>query len=113
MKKVFFSMTGILALLLSVFLSINSLLIPAVATKETGFSLPEVSGASSVYLYHYESDQILLKRSGLKQIAPASTVKMMTGLLAIEKMKDRLHESITVTEEMLDGVEGFKISQKR
>lgn len=109
MKTFNFSKNKVLALLLSFLCIANTFLLPVGCTEESKFSLPTVSGASSVYLYHYESDQVLLKRSGLAQIAPASTVKIMTGLLAIEQLGHRLDESITVTEEMLLGVEGFKI----
>ena len=96
-------------LLLLVFFMVQALLLPTAAKEVTSLPLPQVSGASSIYLYHYESDQVLLKRSSLKQLAPASTVKIMTGIVALEMLQDRLDEKVTVTEEMLAGAEGFKI----
>ena len=96
-------------LLLLVFFMVQALLLHIAAKEVTSLPLPQVSGASSIYLYHYESDQVLLKRSSLKQLAPASTVKIMTGIVALETLQDRLDEKVTVTEEMLAGAEGFKI----
>ncbi|MBQ8848906.1 MAG: D-alanyl-D-alanine carboxypeptidase [Clostridia bacterium] len=76
-------------------------------------SFPDVSGVNQVYLYNYESNKIIYsKGSGTSSIAPASTVKIMSGLLAIEHLADRRDEYVTLTKDMLDGVEGFTINLK-
>ncbi len=86
-------------------------LVLSITAKEekNPWNLPVVSGARAIYLYHYESDQILLKQSSTASIAPASTVKIMTGLLAIEYLEHRMDEAITLTDEMLRGVQGYTL----
>ena len=79
----------------------------ACAFEET--NLPAVSGASSIFLYHFESNQILMKRSSLATIAPASTVKIMTGLLALQRLEGRMDEYVTLTDEMLSNLEGYTV----
>ncbi len=68
-----------------------------------------MSGASTVYLYNFESDRILLKQASQKQIAPASTVKIMTGLLGIDLLKDRMDEFVWITADMLSESQGYTI----
>ncbi|MBQ9085897.1 MAG: D-alanyl-D-alanine carboxypeptidase [Clostridia bacterium] len=108
MKKRSFS-SRVIAFLLCFLCVGQAMCFSTAAEEQKNISLPQVSGASSVFLYHYESNQILLKRSGLTQIAPASTVKIMTGLLAIEKLHDRLNETVEITVDMLTGIEGYTI----
>ena len=86
----------------------SSAVIPVKAS--TLSTLPTVSGASSVYLYNFDSDRVLMKQSNLGSIAPAATVKIMTGLVGIDLMRNRLDEYVTVTEEMLSSVDGYVIN---
>ena len=79
---------------------------------ESALPFPAVSGADEIYLYHLESDKILYKQSNQRAIAPASTVKIMTGLLAIELLSNRLDDYITVTSEMMSDVEGYSVGIK-
>jgi len=96
-------------LLLAVSLSLlSSLTVPAAA-----IDLPVVEGREAVYLYNVDYDRELFhtpfaEEGAVKDtvIYPASTVKIMTGLLAAEALKDRLEEKITVTHTMLTGVVG-------
>ncbi len=44
-----------------------------------------------------------------EQVYPTSTVKIMTGILAIENLSERLDENITVTSSMLSAVSGNNI----
>ena len=72
---------------------------------------PEITGAAHVYLYNFESDKIIYtKGSGSEKIAPASTVKLMSGLVALEHLSERQDEYITLSKEMLQGVEGYTIN---
>lgn len=74
---------------------------------------PDTSGASYIYLYNYQSNNIIFSKGALeKRIAPASTVKLMSGYLALKHLADRLDEKITVTDAMLSGVEGFTVGIK-
>ena len=68
--------------------------------------MPSLDGATSVYLYNLTQDRVMAEKNADKVIYPASTVKLMTGLVAAEQLSDRLDEQIEVTEEMLKGVTG-------
>ena len=63
--------------------------------------MPSLDGATSVYLYNLTQDRVMAEKNADKVIYPASTVKLMTGLVAAEQLSDRLDEQIEVTEEML------------
>ena len=102
-----------LALLFSFIFILSALPVSAADKNDyAAVPFPEVSGASEIYLYHYESDSVIFSRSAGKNIAPASTVKITTALLAIQKLGGRLDENITVTSDMLYGVEGYTIGLK-
>ena len=74
---------------------------------------PDTSGANYVYLYNFDGDKTVYhKGSDTAKISPASTVKMMSGLLAIELLEGRLDEYVTLTSDMLKGVEGFTVGLK-
>ncbi len=75
-------------------------------------SLPTVSGVSAAYLYNYDSDRVLLQQNPKIPIPPASTVKIMTGLLALQKLEHRQDELVTVTADMLTGIQGYTINLK-
>ena len=68
--------------------------------------MPSLDGATSVYLYNLTQDRVMAEKNADKVIYPASTVKLMTGLVDAEQLSDRLDEQIEVTEEMLKGVTG-------
>ncbi|MBQ2377215.1 MAG: D-alanyl-D-alanine carboxypeptidase [Clostridia bacterium] len=68
--------------------------------------MPSLDGATSVYLYNLTQDRVMAEKNADKVIYPASTVKLMTGLVAAEQLSDRLDEQTEVTEEMLKGVTG-------
>ncbi len=75
--------------------------------------LPSLDNAESVYLYCVESKKILAQKNLNATIYPASTVKLMTGLIAAEKLADRMEETVTVTRSMISGVDGtsMKLSE--
>ena len=80
----------------------------AVASVE---SFPEITGASHAYVYNFESNKVVFsKGAGDVKIAPASTVKIMSGLVALEYLSDRQDEYVTLTKEMLQGVEGYTVN---
>ncbi|MBR0326360.1 MAG: D-alanyl-D-alanine carboxypeptidase, partial [Clostridia bacterium] len=70
---------------------------------------PEVKGVRSVILYNVENDKIIYSLNAEEKVFPASSVKMMTAIVAYRALADRLEESITITREMLDGVSGYRI----
>jgi D-alanyl-D-alanine carboxypeptidase len=68
----------------------------ATATDEIGIEIDERAGA--VYLYSYDADRVLLCTEPDKRIAPASSAKIMTGLVACEMYSSRLDEKVEITE---------------
>ena len=79
--------------------------------KKDTLPFPSVSGAKCIYLYNYESNSVIYCNvsSNREKIAPASTVKIMTGLLALNMLEGRFDEQIALTEELLSGIEGYTV----
>ncbi len=71
---------------------------------------PRVEHAGGAYLYNVENDTVLYSYNEDVKLYPASTVKLMTGILAIEALGDQPDRQITVTSEMLHKVVGNNIS---
>lgn len=70
---------------------------------------PEVNGVRAAILYNVENDKILYSLNADEKVFPASSVKLMTAVVAYRALSERLDETVTVTREMLDGVEGYRI----
>lgn len=66
--------------------------------------------AGAVYLYNYESDRVLVSHRTSEPMLPASTAKMMTGIVVCENYFDKLDESVIITEQMLDGHTGTSMN---
>ncbi len=96
----------ILLLLLSA-----SLLLPP-AAPAAALEAPEATRTVGAYLYNFENDAVLYSLNPDARIFPASTVKLMTGILALEALGDDLSRSVTVTQEMIRGVVGNNIGLK-
>lgn len=94
------------ALLLCLTLGL-SLPLPAAA-----LDAPAVEHAKGVCVYNLENEMPILAYKENEKIYPASTVKIMTGLVAVEALAERLDEQITVTSAMLKGVTGNNIALK-
>lgn len=71
--------------------------------------LPNTDNAKCVYFYNIETKNTILKKGGGERISPASSVKIMTGLIACERLFDRLDESVTITAEMIRPTEGTRM----
>ena len=95
-----------ICLLLS-FLYFAGFAMPISALDYSG--LPNTSKAKCVYFYNTNTKSIIFKKGGGQQIAPASSTKIMTGLLACELLCDRLDETVTVTSEMIRPTEGTRM----
>lgn len=74
--------------------------------------LPSLDDAKAVYFYNLEQKTAMAEKDATVPVYPASTVKLMTGLVAVEALSSRLSESVTITEEMLKGVTGNNIKLK-
>lgn len=64
--------------------------------------------AGAVCLYSQDADAILYEKNADLQIYPASTVKIMTGLLGCIRLADRLSENVVITQEMLHSGAGYR-----
>ncbi len=71
---------------------------------------PSAEHAGGAYLYNMENDMVLYAYNEEAKLYPASTVKLMTGILAVEALGDQPEKQITVTSEMLHKVVGNNIS---
>lgn len=70
---------------------------------------PEVERLQGAYLYNFENDQVLFEYDPEERVYPASTVKIMTAIVAFETFTGKLDSQITVTYGMLNEVAGNKI----
>lgn len=73
---------------------------------------PKIENTEYAFIYNPVFDEVLYESKADKVIYPASTVKMMTGIVAIEYYAGRYDTEITVTEEVLALTGGTKISYK-
>ena len=94
---------GVLCLFLLIAFFLN---LPAAAETPP---LPDLSRANAVYLYQLENERVLAAQNTDLPLFPASTVKIMTGLLAVEALQGRYDETITVTQEMVGAASGFRM----
>jgi len=68
--------------------------------------LPDLSAAKTVYLENLETGKVIVRKESGGSIAPASTVKLMTAMLALEHFKGKEETVIEITELMLGGTAG-------
>lgn len=97
-------------LLLS-FAALFLLCAPCLADEE-GPGEPLIENTRYAYVYNPVFDTVMYEANADKIIYPASTVKMMTAIIAIEYYSGRTDTLITFTEEMLSYTGGTKISYK-
>lgn len=79
---------------------------------DSAIECPDANMADAIYFYSYDSKSVLFSKNENKLIFPASTVKIMTGLIACERLSSRLNERIIITEDMLSGRAGTAIGLK-
>ena len=96
---------------LAVLLTVSTLLLPFIvfAPPVSAVEPPEIRHAAAAYLYNFENDAVLYTYNETGKLYPASTVKLMTGILALEALGDTPDRTITVTAEMLSKVTGNNI----
>lgn len=70
---------------------------------------PETAGVGGIALYNIENDLRMYSQNAEQTFYPASTVKLMTAALALEKLGTNPSVQITVTAEMLSGASGNSI----
>ena len=74
--------------------------------------VPDLSKVRSVYVYNLENDRVLHAKNEDERIVPASTVKIMTGILAVEHYSGRFGEAVTVSNKSLGNYQGKNIGLK-
>ncbi|MBO5883538.1 MAG: D-alanyl-D-alanine carboxypeptidase [Clostridia bacterium] len=92
-----------LCLLFLLFLLFTNTLSLSAYAKE---SSPDLSRAEHVYLYNFESNRVLIEKNSDEKLFPASMTKVVTALVALESLADRLDEKVVITNELLSGHEG-------
>lgn len=85
----------------AVLLTFVSLPVRASALEE-----PEELSSKACMIYNPENDEVLYAKNADATIYPASTVKIMTGILAYEHYAGNPDKKITVTKEALRGLSG-------
>ena len=69
---------------------------------------PELEGVGAVYFYNITSDKVIKAENETLEVNTSTSAKVMMGLLACEKLGNRLGDHIQVTKEMLEGVSGVQ-----
>lgn len=80
--------------------------------RTAGYALedPIITDTQCAYLYNITNDKVLYQKNTELTIYPASTVKIMTALVALEQFKGDWDAEITVTRDMVKGVRGNNIN---
>ena len=102
----------LLAVLLA-FLELIFCLVPLFATEEKADTdengVPIIENCTGAYLYNFENDQVLFAQGETERIYPTATAKIMTGIVAIEKLGNDLNKNVVITAEMLKEAGGIKM----
>lgn len=107
MKRYSFIRYVCLFLLFSTLFSSFFCLYPSALTVNE--PLPSLESAESVYFSNIETGKLITKKDSGERIAPASTVKLMTGLIAAEFFADAPNTQITISSHMIAETEGTQL----
>lgn len=100
----------ILGMLLAAISIISLLASSAVYADEDDLPpVPQIEKCAAAYLSNIENDRVLFELNSGETVYPASTVKLMTAIVAFDEFEGALDTQITVTREMLKEVAGNKI----
>ena len=99
----------IFAAILAVSLVMMNLLCLTAGAAGKEIQMPVIENCAAYYLYNFESDRVLMEGGMDTPVYPASTVKLMTGILAVENLGEDLDRRITVTKDMLKTAAGNRI----
>ena len=92
-----------LLFLLTICFSITPFSLIVMGENDSGIDCQSSSKAYAVYLYNIETDSALFEKNIHKKISPASTVKLMTAMVAFDKIGD-ISKKVTLTEQMIGDV---------
>ena len=103
------ALSRIAALLLSLTM-LSVMILPVLAEEEEELpAQPPITNCDAALLYNFENDRYLFEYNASERVFPASTVKIMTAIVAMEAFEGKLDSKITVTQSMLDEVAGNRI----
>jgi len=115
-KKLFLSLAAVLLMLvqLILLLPVGAFADETTALTEqelpvSAYRPPEIEQAKSALVYNFENDMMLFEHNITERLYPTSTAKLMTAIVAYEKLKDNLGDSITITKAMMDEVVGNNV----
>lgn len=74
---------------------------------------PIIENVGAATVYNIENDTYIYDHNADKVIYPASTVKLMTAIVAVEALGAELSRKVTVSSAALEGVSGNNIALKR
>lgn len=80
--------------------------------EEISYLPPEIVNVNAACVYNIENDRYIYELDADDIIYPASTVKLMTAIVAIEALGNDLSREITVNGGALVGVEGNRVALK-
>lgn len=73
---------------------------------------PEAQNVAAACLYDKTHSKALVMQNPDEKLNTSTSAKIMMGLLACEKLSDRLDETVTLTEDMLKGADGYSMKLK-
>lgn len=84
-------------------------LLTVAASGETA-ALPALDSADAVYLLHAESGRVVGRKSENSRVPAGASVKLLSGLVACERLGNSLDQTVTIREEMLvSGGQRYKL----
>lgn len=97
-KLIIFIRALLFLLLASV--SLSAVFINVSGAEDTQIPCQSSSKAYAVFLYNVATESTLFEKNIYNKISPASTVKLMTAMVAFDNIND-INKTVTITEEML------------
>ncbi|MBO5682846.1 MAG: D-alanyl-D-alanine carboxypeptidase [Clostridia bacterium] len=83
--------------LLLVLLSVFYIALPSASASSFDDGLPDTGMAKNVYLASLDTGLVIMSKDATTRIAPASTVKILTGLIALEHFGENINTTVTVS----------------
>ena len=84
-------------------------LLTVAASGETA-ALPALDSADAVYLLHAESGRVVGRKSENSRVPAGASVKLLSGLVACERLGNSLDQTVTIRKEMLvSGGQRYKL----
>ncbi len=93
----------LISLFLLVTISFTTLSLPTLAAASNP---PDVQNVDAFCVFNVENQKAVAEKEMHRKVYPASTVKLMTALVAAEHFAEDLNAKITVTQEMLNASSG-------